>query len=497
MYKYKAVFFDLDGTLTDSYEAIVTSFEYALKKKGISPIEDEAVRRSYIGPALVISYMKYYGVSREEADALVELYRQVYRQGNMYLVKVYEGTAETLAELKNMGLRLFVVTSKPIEFAKAVLEKEGLSDYFEKIQAPGFADCEKSKAELIGDLLSEYDLNAGDCLMVGDTHYDIEGGNAAGTDTAGALYGYPGEGDFENADYTVNCIKEIVSIVKDKKIREISCETITDIISQLCRDANYHLNSDIKKALDESILHEQGGTGRNVLRTITKNAELASEKEVAICQDTGMAIIFAEVGQDVHIIGGSLEDAINEGVRQGYRDGYMRCSVVEDPLRRKNTGDNTPAIIYYNIVPGDSLKLTVMPKGFGSENMSAVKMLKPSDGEDGVKDFIIDTVKKAGPNPCPPIVVGVGIGGSMDKAALLSKKALSRGIDTRNPDKYYADMEEELLGKINALGIGPAGLGGVTTALGVNIETYPTHIAGLPVAVTISCHVTRHAEKEI
>ena len=496
---YKAVFFDLDGTLTDSYEAIVTSFEYALKKKGITPIADEAVRRSYIGPALVLSYMKYYGVSRDEADELVELYRDVYRKGNMFLVKVYDGVTETLEELKNMGIRLFVVTSKPLDFATAVLEEAGLSVYFEKVQAPGFKDCEKSKAELISDLLEKCGLNAKDCLMVGDTKYDIEGGNAAGTDTAGVLYGYSAEGDFEKADYTVCGIKEIISIVKDieNTIREISCEKVTETVAELCKNANYHLNGDIKKALEDSIMHEQGGTGRNVLRTITQNAELASRKEVAICQDTGMAIIFADIGQNVHISGGNLEDAINEGVRKGYREGYMRCSVVEDPLRRKNTGDNTPAIIYYNIVPGDRLKLTVMPKGFGSENMSAVKMLKPSDGEDGVKDFIVDTVKKAGPNPCPPIVIGVGIGGSMDKAALLSKKALSRGIDTENPDKYYADMERELLDRINALGIGPAGLGGVTTALGVNIETYPTHIAGLPVAVTVSCHVTRHAEREI
>ncbi len=495
----EAVFFDLDGTLTDSYEAIVTSFEYALKKKGISPIDDENVRESYIGPALIISYMKYYGVSRSEAEELVKLYREVYRKGNMFLVKVYNNVPETLRQLKKSGIRLFVVTSKPKEFADAILKKFSLYEYFEKIQAPGFKDCEKSKNELITELANDCCLNTENCLMVGDTKYDIEGGLKAGAKTAGVKYGYPGKGDFDNADYIIDDIKEILKIVNEEnhKIREISCTAVTETVAELCKNANYYLNSDIKSAIEKSIIHEQGTSGRNILRKIKQNAELAAEKEVAICQDTGMAIIFAEIGQDTHIYGGNLEDAINEGVRKGYKEGYMRCSVVADPLKRKNTGDNTPAVIYYSVIPGNKLKLTVMPKGFGSENMSAVKMLKPSDGEDGVKDFIVETVKKAGSNPCPPITVGVGIGGSMDKAALLSKKALARGIDTENPDKFYASMEKELLDRINALGIGPAGLGGVTTALGVNIETYPTHIAGLPVAVTISCHVTRHAEKTI
>ena len=216
-----------------------------------------------------------------------------------------------------------------------------------------------------------------------------------------------------------------------------------------------------------------------------------------ICQDTGMACIFIEIGQEVHIVGGALEDAINEGVRRGYDEGFLRKSVVKDPINRVNTKDNTPAIIYYDIVPGNKLKITVAPKGFGSENMSRIKMLKPSDGLQGVKDFIIETVKLAGPNPCPPIIIGVGIGGTFDKAAYLAKKALIRPVNKRNDEKFYGDLEEELLETINKLGIGPQGFGGKTTALGINIETYPTHIAGLPVAVNINCHATRHKEKEI
>ena len=216
-----------------------------------------------------------------------------------------------------------------------------------------------------------------------------------------------------------------------------------------------------------------------------------------ICQDTGMACVFVEVGQEVHIVGGLLQDAINEGVRKGYDEGFLRKSVVKDPINRVNTKDNTPAIIYYDIVPGDKIKVTVAPKGFGSENMSRIKMLKPSDGLQGVKDFIIETVKLAGPNPCPPIVIGVGIGGTFDKAAYLAKKALIRPLNKRNNEKFYSDLEEELLETINKLGIGPQGFGGKTTALGLNIETYPTHIAGLPVAVNINCHATRHKEREI
>ena len=495
----EAVFFDLDGTLTDSYEAIVTSFEYALKKKGISPIDDENVRRSYIGPALVISYMKHYGVSREKAEELVKIYREAYRERNMYLFTVYDNAPETLRLLKESGLRLFVVTSKPKEFAEKILKKTGLYDLFEKIQAPGFSDCEKTKDLLISELAEEYGLNTANCLMVGDTKYDIEGGRKAGAKTVGAKYGYPGKGDFDGADYVIEDIKEILKTVNDlnRKIREISCAAVTETVAGLCKSANFYLNGDIKAAVEKGIASEKSVSGQSILRSIKQNAELAAEKGVAVCQDTGMAIVFAEIGQDVHIYGGNLEDAINEGVRKGYLDGYMRCSVVSDPLRRKNTGDNTPAVIYYSVTSGDKLKITVMPKGFGSENMSAVKMLKPSDGEKGVKDFIVETVKKAGPNPCPPVVIGVGIGGSMDKAALLSKKALLRGVDTENPDEFYASMEKELLERINALGIGPAGLGGSVTALGINIEAYPTHIAGLPVAVTVSCHVTRHAEKTI
>ena len=276
-------------------------------------------------------------------------------------------------------------------------------------------------------------------------------------------------------------------------MREIDSKIITEEIEKICSNANCNLNFDIINALKKSKQSETNETACDIINSIIKNAEIAKEKQVPICQDTGMAIFFVEVGQDVHI-NGNLTDAINLGVKNGYEKGYLRKSVVRDPLNRVNTGDNTPAVIHYNIVSGDKIKITFMPKGFGSENMSRLKMLKPSDGAEGVVNFVIETVKLAGSNPCPPIVVGVGIGGSMEKAALLSKIALSRPVDKSNDDEYYAYMEDKILGKINETGIGPQGLGGKTTALGVNIETFPTHIAGLPVAVNISCHVTRHAE---
>lgn len=277
-------------------------------------------------------------------------------------------------------------------------------------------------------------------------------------------------------------------------MKEIDVEVITREVSQLCMDANYFLNMDIKNALLDGQSREESPIGLEILDKLIKNAELAAQKKVAICQDTGMAVLFVTIGQEVHITGGSLTDAINEGVRKGYNEGYLRKSVVRDPIERVNTGDNTPAVIHYDIVPGDTLKIELAPKGFGSENMSALKMLKPSDGIEGVKSFILETVDKAGPNPCPPIVVGVGIGGTMEKASLLAKKALFRPINKRSNIEYVRKLEEEMLRKINQLGIGPSGLGGTLTALAVNVETFPTHIAGLPVAINISCHVTRHGE---
>lgn len=277
-------------------------------------------------------------------------------------------------------------------------------------------------------------------------------------------------------------------------MREIDVKTIVEAVSNMCINANYYLNADIKQAIEDGLKIEESPIGAEILEKLIRNAELAADKKMAICQDTGMTVVFVTIGQDVHIIGGGLNDAINEGVRKGYNEGYLRKSVVRDPIERVNTGDNTPAVIHYDIVPGDSLKIEVAPKGFGSENMSALKMLKPSDGIEGVKSFILDTVDKAGPNPCPPIVVGVGIGGTMEKASLLAKRALFRPINTRSNVEYVKNLENEMLLKINKLGIGPSGLGGTTTALAINIETYPTHIAGLPVAVNISCHVTRHAE---
>lgn len=280
-------------------------------------------------------------------------------------------------------------------------------------------------------------------------------------------------------------------------MREIHISEIISTVRELCIESNYYLSSDVKEALCNAKENETWTLAENVLDQIILNSNIAKEEDMPICQDTGMACVFVEVGQDVHIVGGLLQDAINEGVRRGYEEGFLRKSVVKDPINRVNTKDNTPAIIYYDIVSGDKIKITVAPKGFGSENMSRIKMLKPSDGLQGVKDFIIETVKLAGPNPCPPIVIGVGIGGTFDKAAYLAKKALIRPLNKRNDEKFYSDLEDELLETINKLGIGPQGFGGKTTALGLNIETYPTHIAGLPVAVNINCHATRHKEREI
>ena len=275
-------------------------------------------------------------------------------------------------------------------------------------------------------------------------------------------------------------------------MRELDVSVIRDTVARLCIEANTCLPEDVKAAILDFQQKENWAIAREVLDQIVENFTIADRENVPICQDTGMACVFLEVGQEVHFVGGGLYDAVHEGVRKGYGEGYLRKSVVRDPIRRGNTGDNTPAMIHTDIVPGDRVRITVGPKGFGSENMSAVKMLKPSDGLEGVKKFVLDTVEAAGSNPCPPMVVGMGIGGTFEKAAFLAKKALMRPLDIRNPDPYYAELEGELLGMINALGIGPQGFGGMTTALGLNIEVLPTHIAGLPCAVNIGCHATRH-----
>ena len=274
-------------------------------------------------------------------------------------------------------------------------------------------------------------------------------------------------------------------------MRELSAEKITQTVKRLCIEANCYLPKDVKDRINGSYACEPWPQAKEILERIIENYQIADEKAQHICQDTGVACVFLKIGQDLHI-DGDIAEAVNEGVRQGYGEGYLRKSVVKDPLNRVNTGDNTPAMIYYELVPGDKLEITVAPKGFGSENMSQTKMLKPSDGLQGVKDFVKQTVENAGPNPCPPIVVGVGIGGTFDKAAFLAKKALMRSVDVPNPKPFYAQLEKELLEEINALGIGPQGFGGKTTALAVHIEQCPTHIAGLPVAVNINCHVTRH-----
>ena len=279
-------------------------------------------------------------------------------------------------------------------------------------------------------------------------------------------------------------------------MRNIEAARVTEVVRRLCIEANCHLTKDLKDCIVACRKNETFPVAQGILDQIIENYGIADENNVPVCQDTGMACVFIDMGQDVHVEG-NLEEAIHEGVRQGYRDGYLRKSVVRDPLDRVNTGDNTPAMIYYNIVPGEQIKITVAPKGFGSENMSQIKMLKPSDGLQGVKDFVVKVVEDAGPNPCPPVVVGVGVGGTFDKAAFMAKKALTRPVDSHNEDPFYAALEDELLEKINALGVGPQGFGGRTTALAVNIEKCPTHIAGLPVAVNINCHVTRHQSEVI
>ena len=280
-------------------------------------------------------------------------------------------------------------------------------------------------------------------------------------------------------------------------MREINVSQITDVVERLCIDANTHLPGDVKDAICKCRATEDWDVAKGVLDKIIENYEIADANEVPICQDTGMACVFLEIGQDVHLVGGNLAEAVDEGVRRGYTNGYLRKSVVADPVLRGNTGDNTPAMLYTEIVPGDQIKITVGPKGFGSENMSQIRMFKPSAGLQGIKDFILEAVETAGPNPCPPMVIGVGIGGTFDKAALLAKKALMRPVDSSNPNPFYADLEKEMLEKVNELGIGPQGFGGKTTAIGLNIETLPTHIAGMPCAININCHVTRHKSEVI
>ena len=278
-------------------------------------------------------------------------------------------------------------------------------------------------------------------------------------------------------------------------MREVSTDEITKNIKEMCIEANYILSDDVKNKIINSAAVENSEIGKKILSQLEENMEIAEREQIPICQDTGMAVVFIKVGQEVHITGGNLEDAINQGVREGYTEGYLRKSVVKDPLIRENTKDNTPAIIHYEIVQGDKVEITVAPKGFGSENMSRVCMLKPADGIEGVKNAVIEPVKLAGPNACPPVVVGVGIGGTFEKCALLAKKALTRDINSESSIEYVAELEKELLDEINNLNIGPGGLGGKITALGVNIETYPTHIAGLPVAINMCCHVNRHKKR--
>ena len=280
-------------------------------------------------------------------------------------------------------------------------------------------------------------------------------------------------------------------------MREIDAQLLTKNIKEMCIEANHYLSDDMKKVFDNARNNEKSPLGKQILEQLDENLKIAREDMIPICQDTGMAVVFVKIGQDVHITGANIEDAINEGVRQGYVEGYLRKSVVNDPIIRKNTKDNTPAVIHYEIVPGENITITVAPKGFGSENMSRVFMLKPADGIEGVKNAVLTAVRDAGPNACPPMVVGVGIGGTFEKCAYLAKKALAREADSSSDIEYVSKLENELLDKINKMGIGPGGLGGTQTALAVNVETYPTHIAGLPVAINICCHVNKHVTRTI
>lgn len=280
-------------------------------------------------------------------------------------------------------------------------------------------------------------------------------------------------------------------------MRTINVDKITKNIKEMCIEANHYLSKDMKCAMDQAASSEESPLGKQILNQLKENLRIAEEDMIPICQDTGMAVVFLDIGQDVHFEGGDLEDSIHEGVRQGYQEGFLRKSVVGDPIIRENTKDNTPAVIHYRIVPGDRVRITVAPKGFGSENMSRVFMLKPAEGIEGVKDAILTAVKDAGPNACPPMVVGVGIGGTFEKCALMAKEALTREIGVHSKIAWVNDLEEEMLRKINLLGIGPGGLGGTETALAVNVNTYPTHIAGLPVAINICCHVNRHVVREV
>jgi len=280
-------------------------------------------------------------------------------------------------------------------------------------------------------------------------------------------------------------------------MREIKTELITDTVRQLVLEAATDLGEDVIEALKEAKKAEEAPVGLNILDQIIENARIAREEKAPMCQDTGLAVLFVDIGQEVRVVGGALGEALQEGIRQGYKEGYLRKSVLSDPIERKNTGDNTPAVIHYDIVPGDKMKITLAPKGGGSENMSEVRMMKPSDGIEGVKSFVIERVYKSGGNPCPPVIVGIGIGGTFEKCAWLAKKSLLRGVGDRHPDKFYADLELELLEKINKTGIGPQGLGGTTTALDVHVEVHPCHIASLPVAVNTQCHAARHKETTI
>ena len=300
-----------------------------------------------------------------------------------------------------------------------------------------------------------------------------------------------------SADFISETDKQMKRSGQKNMLRTVNVKEVTAAIKEMCIEANHFLSDDMAARMKKAVDEEESPLGKQILTQLQENLQIAGDDMIPICQDTGMAVVFIKVGQEVHFEGGSLTDAINQGVHDGYVDGFLRKSVVKDPIFRENTKDNTPAIIHYEIVEGDRVDITLAPKGFGSENMSAIRMFKPSAGIEGIKSFILETVEAAGPNPCPPMVVGVGIGGTFDKCALLAKKALMRNTEEPNPDPYYADLEKEMLEKINELGIGPQGFGGKTTALALNIETMPTHIAGMPCAVNINCHVTRHKTEVI
>lgn len=394
---------------------------------------------------------------------------------------------EWVKGLKERGYHLYILSNYAGMTYEQTSHKMKFLPYMDGVLFSFQCKLIKPEKEIYQHLLEKYSLNPEECVFLDDRKDNIEAAEKCG------IRGI----QFFHYDQAV---KDLDSVLRDRKehaVRTVHVDEITKAVSEMCIGINYVLSEDMSSAIKSAAEQEESPLGKQILSQLQENLEIAEADRIPVCQDTGMAVVFLEIGQDVHLEGGLLEDAVNEGVRQGYARGYLRKSVVGDPIIRENTGDNTPAVIHCRITGGDRIRIKVAPKGFGSENMSRVFMLKPADGIEGVKEAVLGAVREAGPNACPPMVIGVGIGGTFEKCALMAKEALTREVGSHSPVPYIKELEEELLEKINKMGIGPGGLGGTTTALGVNILTYPTHIAGLPVAVNICCHVNRHAVREL